>query len=171
MKAKVFAYAVCIFFIVLIQTTLLDYIRIYNIKPNLLIIFTISVALLTNNIEGAVIGFFTGLSQDVASGKVLGLYSLLGMYMGLIVGSVNKRLYRENFFVVIFFTFISTIVYECTVYAVNFFTIGQNAFVHLLTRLILPEAAYNSIASVFIYVFVFKLRERFEYADKFNRKY
>ncbi len=66
--------------------------------------------------EGAITGFFIGLSQDVISGKLVGFYSILGFYLGLIIGSTNKRLYRENFFIIIFFAFISSIAYESVVY-------------------------------------------------------
>ena len=171
MKIKILGYAVCIFIIVLIQSTVLDYIKVFNVKPNLLIIFIISVALLSNNIEGAIIGFCTGLSQDIVSGKVLGFYSLLGLYLGLIIGSVNKRLYRENVLIIVFFTFIATVVYETVVCVTNIFTNGQIYFLYSLRNLILPEAIYNSIVSIFIYIFIIKLQDRFENIDKYTRKY
>lgn len=171
MKIKIFWYTVCIFTIILIQSTILDYIKILNVKPNLMIIFIISVALLSNNVEGAAVGFFTGLSQDIASGKVLGFYSLLGLYLGLIIGSVNKRLYRENVLIIVFFTFISTVVYEMAVSCINIFTNGQIAFLYSLRNIILPEAIYNSIVSIFIYIFIIKLQDRFENIDKYSRKY
>jgi rod shape-determining protein MreD len=171
MKIKILGYAICIFILVLIQSTILDFIKIFNVKPNLLIIFTISVALLTNNVEGAVIGFFTGLSQDIVSGKVLGFYSLLGLYLGFIIGSVNKRLYRENVMIIIFFTFVSTVVYELIVCCINFFTNGQIQLLYSLKVLILPEAIYNSIVSIFIYIFIIKMYDKLESMDKYSRKY
>lgn len=171
MKIKIFGYAVCIFIIILLQSTVLDYIKVFGVKPNLLIIFIISVALLSNNVEGAITGFFAGLSQDIVSGKVLGFYSLLGLYLGLIVGSVNKRLYRENVLIIVFFTFISTVVYELAVCCINIFTNGQIAFVYSLRNIILPEAIYNSLVSIFIYIFVIKMQDKFENIDKYSRKY
>jgi rod shape-determining protein MreD len=149
----------------------LDYIKIYNIKPNLLIVFVVSVALLRGNVEGAVAGFLVGLSQDITSGKILGLYSLLGLYLGLIMGSVNKRLYRDNFLVVIFFTFVSTGVYELVVYSIGMFTKGYTDLLFSLRWIILPEAIYNSIISLFVYAVVIKLNEKFESVDKSVRKY
>jgi len=169
MKIKIPVYTVCIIAIILLQSTVLDYIKIYNVKPNLIIVFTVSVALLNGNIEGAIVGFFAGLSQDIATGKLIGFYALLGLYLGLAVGSINKRLYRDNIFVVIFFTFISTIVYESTVYflwSLRSIISGQVNLLYPLKAVILPEVVYNSAISVFVYIFVIKLTRTFEVTDR-----
>ncbi|HEX3028351.1 MAG TPA: rod shape-determining protein MreD [Clostridia bacterium] len=171
MKIKILVYTVCIFVIVLLQSTILDYIKIFNIKPDLSVIFVVSVALLRGNVEGAVVGFFCGLLHDMVTGRILGFYALLGMYLGLIIGSVNKRLYRENFLVIIFFTFISSIGYELAVCLLNYLFIGKIDLIYSVRRTIFPESVYNSIVSVFIYVFVIKLNDRFQSVKKISRKY
>lgn len=178
MRVRVLIYAFCVFFIILLQSTILNYLKIYNVKPNLLLIFIVSVALLRGNIEGAAVGFLTGLFQDMLSGKVLGFYALLGLYLGLIIGSINKRLYRENFLVITFFTFISTIVYEfaafflCTI--LPLILSAKNGQIYLLypvRDIILPEAVYNSAVSVLVYMLVIKLNHKFEDISKASRRY
>lgn len=179
MKTRNMILAACIFITVILQSTVLDYIKIYNTKPNLLIIFIIAFALLRGNVEGAVIGFFIGLSQDIVAGRMIGFYALLGLYLGFIIGSLNKRLYRENLLVVIFFTLVSTIAYETAVYLLYewrvFFSgalIKNPADALFLVRnKILPEAVYNSVVSIFIFIFVLKLVERFEDTGKSLRNY
>lgn len=169
MKIKIPAYTVCIIGILLLQSTVLDYIRIYNVKPNLIIVFTVSVAFLNGSIEGAIVGFFAGLAQDMATGKLIGFYALLGLYLGLAVGSINKKLYKDNIFVVIFFAFISTIVYESTVYLLwSFKSIirGQVNLLYPISKIILPEAVYNSVISVFVYILVIHLSRAFEETDR-----
>ncbi|RCX20809.1 rod shape-determining protein MreD [Anaerobacterium chartisolvens] len=171
MRVTVLIYSACITLLILIQSTVLDYIKVFNVKPNLLIVAVITVALLRGNVEGAVVGFVLGLLQDASSGKILGFYSLLGMYLGLIVGSVNKRLYRENFFVMIFFTFISSILYEETVYILLTISKGNIDFVYSLKNIVFPEAVYNSVASILIYIIVIKINKKIEGAAKSSRKY
>ncbi len=171
MKVKIFLYAICIFVLVIIQSTFLEYIKIYNIKPNLLIVFVIAVALLRGNVEGAVVGLILGLLQDVISGRVIGFYGLLGMYLGVIIGSVNKRLYRENFFVIIFFTLAASITYESIVFILTVFLKYNADILYSFRTFILPEAVYNSVLSVFIYIIVIKLSYKFEEAGKITRKY
>ena len=171
MRLKTLLYTLCILILLLLQSTLLNYAKIYDIKPNLLIVFVICVALLRGYIEGGVVGFFVGLSLDMLFGKFLGFYALLGLYLGIAVGSVNRRLYRENFIVVILFTFIATIVFEALVYILSSFMNGNMDLLFPMTRVILPEALYNSGVSIIIYAMVIKMDYSFEESSKTARKY
>ena len=171
MKLKILVYAFFLLLLLLLQSTLLGYVRIYNVKPNLLVIFIVCVALLRGNVEGASVGFFAGILLDMTFGKFLGFYALLGMYLGLAVGSVNRRLYRENYLVVVFFTFIATILYEAAVYILSTFMTGNMELVLPLTVKILPEALYNSVVSIFIFALVIKMNHKFEENVKIARKY
>ncbi len=171
MKFRVLFSALGILLIVIIQTTLIDYIKVYNIKPNLIFIFIVCIALLRGNIEGAATGFFAGLLNDIVCGKMLGFYALLGLYLGLIIGSVNKRMYRENILVVVFFTFISSIVYESIVFFLGVFLKGQWALVYPFKGIILAEAVYNCVVSIFIYLFAIKIDNWVERANKASKRY
>lgn len=174
MRIKILIYALCILLIMLLQSTVFNYIEILGVKPNLVIVFIVSVALLRGNVEGMAVGFFTGISQDLLFGRAIGLYALLGLYLGLIIGSVNKRLYRENFLVIIFFTFISTVAYEFAVYLCHGFEAlinGRSSILYALRAVVFPEAVYNSAVSIFVYIFIFKLNHLFEGLSKAARKY
>ena len=121
--------------------------------------------------EGAIIGFLSGIVQDVASGHTLGFYTILGLYSGIFIGSFNKRLYRKNLFIIMFFTFISTSIYEIIVYFLTkFLEVSVNFFVALST-VIMPEAIYNCIISILIYFMVLKINSWFENENKGLRRY
>jgi len=176
MKFKIPAYVVLIVLIALLQPTLLEYFKISGVKPNLPVIFIVSAALIRGSAEGAAAGFFSGLAQDMLGGKVLGPYALMGLYLGLAVGSLNRRLYRENVFVAVITTFFSTIIYEALLCLFNLFVFNASARINVhainaLKRVILLEAAYNGVFSVFIYMFLMKLNHRYEEAVKTSRKY
>jgi rod shape-determining protein MreD len=172
MRLKILVFSICIFAIGIIQSTILDYIKIYNVKPNLLLVLVITFALLYGSGSGAVLGFFAGLIQDLISGKVLGFYSLLGLYLGLFVGLVNRRIFRENLVVTIFITFVSTTIYEELVYIINsVFTRGKIDMIYPALNIVLPEALYNSVAAILIYVFVLKLDEKLDRVGKGSKKY
>jgi len=171
MRVKIVSFTVLIFFITLVQSTVLDNIRVFNVKPNLLMVFIVSAALLGSNVEGAVIGFFCGLAQDMISGGPIGFYALLGLYLGFGIGSINERLYRENVLVTIFVTFLSTVVYEFTVYFLSSLTKGSIELVFPFTHVILPEAVYNSVVSIVIFIVVLKIKRWSEKVTKLSRRY
>ena len=93
MRMKVFIYTLGIFIIILVQTTVLDYIKINDIKPNLILVYTVCSSILEGSTGGALIGLFAGLTQDIVAGKTLGFYAILGMYLGAISGLANKMLF------------------------------------------------------------------------------
>lgn len=171
MRSKILFYSICILLLMLLQSTLLHYVRIYNVIPNLMVVFIILTALIRGNVEGGVVGFFAGLVFDMMFGKLLGFYALLGMYLGIAVGSVNRRLYRENLVVVVFFTFVASVLYEFAVYFLNTFMSGNMSFIFPMTGVILPEALYNSAAAIFLYALVIRMDRRFEESSKAARKY
>ena len=171
MKLKILFYSFFIFMFLLLQTTLLDYAAIYGITPNILIVFIIVTALIRGNVEGGTVGFFAGLALDMMFGSILGFYALMGFYLGIAAGSINRRLFRENLLVVLFFTFVYSVVYETVVYIINNIMSGQMELLYPLTRVILPEAVYNCAVSVLIYALLIKADRRFAGTGKLARKY
>ena len=162
------------FFIILLlvlQTTVLDYVAIFGIKPDLIITFVIAAALVRGNVEGAAVGLFAGLARDMMFGDVLGFHALLGFYLGMAAGSINRRLFRENMLVVLFFTFVYSVLYESTVYILNTVMSGNVKLLFPLTGVILPEAAYNCIAAVLIYSLLIKRERRLAEVGRVAKKY
>lgn len=173
-RTKALIYAVCIFVLILLQSTVLDYAEILNVKPNLLMIFIVCVALLRGNTEGSMVGLFTGLAHDMLFGRVIGFYALLGMFLGLIIGSLNRKLYKDNILVVTFFTLVSSLVYDGLVYFFNMFGSildGSADILFAVRNVVLPAAVYNSVVSIVIYALTAKLDKRFEELGKPARKY
>lgn len=171
MKIKILFYSFFIFLFLALQTTLLDYASVYGVKPNILIVFIIVAALLRGNVEGGAVGFFAGLAIDMSFGSALGFYALLGFYLGIAAGSVNRRLFRDNLLVVLFFTFIYSIAYESMVYIINNIMSGNLQLLYPLTRVILPEAVYNCAVSVLIYPLVIKADRLLSKEKKMTRNY
>ncbi|HHY23720.1 MAG TPA: rod shape-determining protein MreD [Clostridiaceae bacterium] len=171
MRMKVFIYTLGIFIIILVQTTVLDYIKINDIKPNLILVYTVCSSILEGSTGGALIGLFAGLTQDIVAGKTLGFYAILGMYLGAISGLANKMLFKDNYIVVFIFTFTLTVVYESGVYLLSGFASLRPGVLFALKRIVLPEALYNSIFSILIYYMVTKANTRLNLEGKTTRKY
>lgn len=171
MKRKILFYFFYIFVFILLQTTLLKYAEIFGVIPNIPIVFIIVTALLRGNVEGGAVGFFTGLAVDMLFGEVLGFYALMGLYLGIIAGSLNRRLFRENLVVVVFFTFVYSVSYESMVFFINNIMTGNMQFLYALTKIILPEAIYNSLVAILFFPFLIKADKWLGGTEKLVRKY
>jgi len=141
----------------------LEYLKIINVKPNLILIFVVCAALLNKQWEGAAVGFLAGLSLDMASGDVLGFHSLLFMYTGIGIGFISRYVFKDNFLIVMLVTFVTSVVYGCAVFFLKVFPIaGDISMAYPFLRVIIPEAAYSAVVSVFIYAFMIKLNRKME---------
>jgi len=171
MKRKVLFYSFFILVFLLLQTTLLHYAAIMGVIPNILVVFIIITGLLRGNIEGGIVGFFAGLAVDLLFGGVLGFYALLGMYLGIAAGSVNRRLFRENLLVAVFFTFVYSVLYEFLIYVINNIMSGNMQYLYALTDVILPESVYNSIIALLMFPLLIRVEGWFEGKESKLRKY
>lgn len=162
LKYKILVNLVLIVFIMLLQTTLIDFIKIKNVRPNLILVYIICSSILEGSTGGGVIGFFAGLTQDVLSGKFLGFYALLGMYTGVIAGTANRRLQKENVIVALFFNFFLTIIYEFAVYFLS--NLGQQItnVTYIFKNILFVEALYNGGLSLIVHYLIAKISKKFE---------
>ena len=170
MRNKVLIYGSWILGVILLQSILRP-ISIFGVKPNLIVIFVTIVGLLRNNVEASIIGLILGALLDVITGKTIGFYSLLGLYLGAISGSLNKKFYRDNVFVAMLMVFLFTMLYEFAVYIFGVYVQHQGDVWYAMTRVILPEAVYNSVVSIFIFGLVLKMSYIFERQGERIRRY
>jgi len=75
---------------IILQSTYFEYIQIIGVKPNTAIAVIVAFSLMRGSFEGAVIGFFSGLLQDILFGSNIGFNALLGMYIGYFCGKLNN---------------------------------------------------------------------------------
>ena len=83
--------ALIIFVNFILQTTLFPLLAIRGIFPNTALIIVTSYALLRGSKEGAIVGGFTGLLMDIFFSKMIGLYTLLYLVIGLFFGRSQKN--------------------------------------------------------------------------------
>lgn len=93
MRNKVIFYIILIFSFVIVQVNFLNFISIFGVTPNIVIILIVSIALLEGRIHGAAVGFSVGLCMDAVIGVALGYQALLGMLLGFALGNINKRFF------------------------------------------------------------------------------
>lgn len=169
MRNKVIFYIILIFTFIILQVTFLNFISIFGVTPNLIIILIVSISLLEGRIHGAAVGFSAGLCLDAVIGLALGLQALIGMLLGFALGNINKRFFKENLLVMMICTFASTILYECAMVLGTYFY-GVNLDVLLtIQTVILPEAVLNSVLGVILFFIIAQINKRWFYNQGKNR--
>ena len=150
----------------ILQCSVFSSISFAGIIPNLMIILTSSFGFMRGEKEGLWIGFFCGLLCDVFFGSFLGFYALILMYIGYINGKFCRIFYPEDIKLPLALIVISDISYGVICYCLLFLLRGRFNFPYYFTRVILPEAVYTIVVTMFLYPLILKVNQMLEAKEK-----
>ncbi len=169
MRNKIVFYIILIVTFVIAQVTFLNFVSIFGVVPNIVIILIVSISLLEGRIHGAAVGFSVGLCLDAVIGMTFGFQALLGMFLGYSLGNINKRFFKENILVMVICTFVSTILYEIALISSSYLY-GQNVdFLMAFKTIILPEALLNSVLGIVLFIMIVQINKKWFYYEGKNR--
>lgn len=134
-----------------LQCSVFDSLAFAGIIPNLMIILTSSFGFMRGEKEGLVIGFFSGLLNDIFFGSFLGFYALLLMYIGYINGKFSRIFYPEDIKLPLALITLSDLSYGMVCYIILFLLRGRLNFPYFFIHIILPETVYTIVMSIILY--------------------
>jgi rod shape-determining protein MreD len=135
----------------ILQTTLVSYIQIASIRPNLAVILTASFALMCGKTTGMTVGFFTGILLDFFGGGIIGFYALIYMVIGYCAGYTYRIFYDDDIKTPLLLIGICDLAYGICQYVTTFLIRGRINVFFYLKRIIIPEMIYTAIFAVFLY--------------------
>ena len=112
----------------LLQCTIMDYISIGSITPNLPLILCVAMGLMRGRKVGLWTGFFSGLFIDLFYGSLFGFYALIYMYAGYISGYAFRSFYDDDLKVPLFLVAGTDLLYNLSVYGLQFLLRGRLGF-------------------------------------------
>lgn len=83
----------------ILQSTYFEIFRVVGVKPDAVLLVVIFYAIQNGPRKGALFGFVAGLIEDIFTAKFLGLHAVLKAVIGLSVGLLEKRVFKENIFI------------------------------------------------------------------------
>ncbi len=148
----------CLLFLTLIvQTTLVPFIAINGIRPDLLLIVVVSTALLLGKEKGVGMGFFSGLLQDLASGNIFGLNALSKLATGYLFGLAEQKVFKEHILLPILAMALATVGNGMAMMAILFLLGYKVDYSATLTYSILPVLGYNILVSIPVHQIVYRI--------------
>ena len=148
---RIISYTLSIVILFVLQSTLFRYFALADMVPNLLVIFTASVAILRGKEEGMAVGFFCGMMMDLFFGGLLGLYMICYTLIGYILGFFNRIFYEEDITLPILLIALADFLYGTYMYIVRFVVRGKLDLFYYYRRIVLPEIVYTVIITIFLY--------------------
>lgn len=148
---KIITYFFFILVLFLLQTSFFCYLKLADVVPNLLIIFTVSAAMINGRTEGCIVGFLCGLLMDVSYGSIPCIYALGFLLTGYFTGLTNRIFYKEDITLPILTIAAGDFFYGLYMFITGFLSRGRVDFLFYLRRIILPETVYTVIIAIFLY--------------------
>ncbi|MDO4965432.1 MAG: rod shape-determining protein MreD [Lachnospiraceae bacterium] len=157
-----------IFFGFIFQCSVLNYISLGGIVPNILLIITASFGFMRGQNEGMAVGFLCGILVDIFFGNVFGFYTICYVLIGYLNGFFKNIFYPEDIKLPLLLITVSEIVYCMICYIFRFLLRGRLAFGYYFVHIILPEIVYTILATLLIYKGIVILNEWLEDIERRN---
>lgn len=157
MQVRNIIYAIFAILITAIQTTILDYIGILGVKPNLLLTLVVAVALLSGPLDGGIIGLWCGVLFDIVGYGGFGFHAIFYLYTGVVIGVLSRRYFRDNILLNMLICLASSIALELLYFIFSFLIWGKGGFTGLIILKILILGIYTALFSIPIYLLVKKV--------------
>lgn len=145
---KAIVWGLFVVLLVAFQSTLVPLLAIGGIKPDILLVITVSAGLLCGKETGVGIGFCGGMLQDLLSGNVFGLNTITKMSVGYLAGLAERKVFKENILLpvaaMMAASFLNGLMIHIIVYLRGYAVDWSGAFVHI----VLPAMMYNMVAAI-----------------------
>ena len=112
MAKKIGFIIISFFILILIQTTIVQYIRINNYLPDFIFIFLIFLSLFYDEITSMILAFIIGIIVDTLAFNIVGLSSLFFIMIAYIIGKLKIKFVSENILIQITYTFLGFLFYS-----------------------------------------------------------
>ena len=158
----VFWMGVLLILCLVLQATVFNYLTVAGVKPDLLLIIVVLYGLLYGKKAG-VLGFVYGLVEDLITGRFIGFNALTKGLMGLLIGYLEPKLFKDHILVPVIILFVGTFVYGTFTYIVGLAVGLYSTFeFESYLRIIILQSIYNGCLAPFLYGKYYKISmERF----------
>lgn len=143
--------------LVILQTTILQLIRIKEIMPNILLIWLIIAIVLFGRLVGIKVALYLGVFTDVLIGKGLAVNLTIYLIVAIVISLIEEKIFKDNYITPVVLIVLTTVFYHVFYGVVHYFSTGQFLLMARIFTVALPEVIYNLIVGVALYVMSFKL--------------
>ncbi|QSX06210.1 rod shape-determining protein MreD [Sedimentibacter sp. zth1] len=140
-----------VFINLILQVSLYNFLKIFDVIPNIALILVVIFSLSTDDITGGLIGLITGLLYDVLIMDVIGINALIYFIVGVSLGSLSEDVNRENKMLFALITAIATVFYHLLTFIALFFLKVNASSVALIFNKIILQIVLNTLFCILLY--------------------
>ena len=144
-----------------LQLSVFPQFKLLGAQPDLILVVSIVVAVTDGPVAGAIVGFFGGMLQDIASPQVMGVSALTKTLAAFMAGMLKDFFMTYSILLPVLLVFFLTF-FELLVHQGVLLVLGQEQLPPLNAATMFASALYNVLLTFLIY----PLLRRFRFPEK-----
>jgi rod shape-determining protein MreD len=144
-----------------LQISVLPQFKILGVQPDLILVVAVVVAVQDGPVAGAVVGFFGGMLQDIASPQLMGVGMLTKTVTAFLAGMLKDFFMTYTILLPVILVFLASI-FEQSMHQVTLSVLGQENIPPFKVGVLFASTLYN-VLCVFI---VYPVMRRFRFPEK-----
>lgn len=150
-----YRYSFLIFFIAFIlQTTVMNYFRVFQMSPNLILCLVVIFSFLYEGYHGIFLGLVFGFVSDICFAEIIGIAAICNFSVALICIGLKRYLYKDSRISVSIVSVVGTIVYALLYWSISrmlgtsadFLYVLEKQAVLLIYHIIVVLAVYQAVS-------------------------
>lgn len=137
--------------LVIIENSIFNYIDIFGMSLNLILIYIVFISLYQDSLEGGIVALIVGLTKDVTVGGVLGINALILFAVAYTIGHMREKMYKDSYSSIAFLVVIATIFDSLLNIAISSIVYNSYGILTLAIKGLLLAPALNGVASLILY--------------------
>ena len=141
----------------LVQATSFNLIKLFGVKPDILLVITIFAALSFDRRDGLKCAVTAGIIKDITSSAIFGSYTLSFLLIGLFLNRHQNKFYKEKPLAQIVLSFSAYIFVSICVFSLNAIAYRRLDFFYSGIDLIFKGSAYTCLVAPLIFLVVSRI--------------
>lgn len=136
---------------VVLQSTLLHWVALRGVKPDLALIVLVFVAVRRGSMTGQITGFASGILEDLLSLSPVGFHALVRTVIGFLYGRMEGNIFLDPILVPLLLTIVATLLKGLlSSFAVVLFVLAAPGF-KVFAGPLWIEVGYNAVLAPFLF--------------------
>lgn len=139
-----------ILFLGILELTCLDYFKIFNLKPDLLLVGMVSASLFLEPFAAVLLSLFAGIIKDLSASNPFGINTLLFVLWSFLILKLNRKISLERNSLRLALVFNVAFLHN-TASGILLLYLGRSIPAGIFLRTVLIGALYTAIAAALIF--------------------
>lgn len=149
-----------IIFLVILQTLISPYIKIFDIIPDFFLCVVLISALSDKSlVKLMVFSSLLGIIMDSMCARIFGLYICVYLISAVIAYSIKESVFKSGVIINMITFFVVCVISKSVFYLMNISVLKDFGYGYYLFGVIIPESLYNSVIFI-VYTFIKKLKSK-----------